>query len=213
MKQWFSCVLLMVATALPSGVQAGDDEQVRARELGVAPGIFQPGKHNAITDVAGVRVGQVTRIEGDDIRTGVTVILPHGDNLYQDKVPAGVSVANAFGKLTGALQIRELGEIETPIVLTNTLSVPQGADALVHWTLAQPGNEQVRSVNPIVGETNDGRLNNIRARVINRGDVLAAIKSAKTGPVAEGTVGAGTGTVAFGWKGVSAPVPANYRMR
>ncbi|WP_296600265.1 P1 family peptidase [Phenylobacterium sp.] len=173
----------------------------RARDLGLAPGVFAPGAANAITDVPGVLVGQVTRHEAPDIHTGVTAILPHAGNVFQDKVPAGVAVANGFGKLTGTTQIVELGEIETPIVLTNTLSVPRAADALITWTLAQPGNERVRSVNPVVGETNDGQLNNIRKRVITSEDVLAALKAAKGGPVEEGAVGAGSGTMAFDWKG------------
>lgn len=193
---------ILAAFALTAAsAHAADGPRHRARELGFAPGILQPGPLNAITDVAGVKVGQVTRIEGADVRTGVTAILPHGGNLYQDKVPAGVSIENAYGKLMGSTQIVELGEIETPIVLTNTLSVAQGADGVVAWTLDQPGNEQVRSVNAVVGETNDGYLNNIRKRVITREDVLRAIESAKTGPVEEGAVGAGTGTMAFDWKG------------
>lgn len=197
MKQFLSLVsVLMISTTA-----AAEPPRIRARALGVAPGTLQPGPLNAITDVAGVAVGQVTRIEGMDVRTGVTAILPHAGNLFQDKVPAGVAVANGFGKLTGTTQIVELGEIETPIILTNTLSVPQAADAAIAWTLAQPGNEAVASVNPVVGETNDSRLNNIRKRVITRDDVLAAIRSASTGAVTEGAVGAGTGTVAFGWKG------------
>jgi len=175
--------------------------RLRAREIGLAPGVLSPGPLNAITDVAGVRVGQVTRIEGDDIRTGVTAILAHAGNLFQDKVPAAVSIANGFGKMMGISQIRELGEIETPIVLTNTLSAPQGADGVIEWTLRQPGNEMVRSVNAVVGETNDGHLNNIRKRAVTRENVIQAIASAKEGPVEEGAVGAGTGTVAFGWKG------------
>lgn len=174
---------------------------MRARELGVAPGTLPTGPLNAITDVAGVRVGHRTRVEGDDIRTGVTAILPHGGNVFQDRTPAGFAVANGFGKMMGSTQIVELGEIETPIVLTNTLSASQAADALVHWTLGRPGNEKVRSVNAVVGETNDGELNDIRRRVITREDVLAAIDAAREGPVQEGAVGAGTGTVAFGWKG------------
>jgi D-aminopeptidase len=177
------------------------DARVRARDIGVAPGRLATGPLNAITDVPGVRVGQVTRVEGESVRTGVTAILPHTGNVFQDKVPAAVSVANGFGKMTALSQIRELGEIETPIVLTNTLSVPQGADGLIEWTLAQPGNEKVRSVNAVVGETNDGNLNDIRRRVITRQDVLIALSSAKDGAVEEGAVGAGTGTVAFGWKG------------
>lgn len=163
--------------------------------------MFATGPLNAITDVEGVRVGQVTRIEGPDVRTGVTAIVPHEGNVYQDKVPAGVAIENAFGKMAGSTQIQELGEIETPIILTNTLSVPQAADSIIAWTLAQPGNEQVRTVNAVVGETNDGTLNDIRRRAISRDDVLRAIQTASSGPVAEGSVGAGTGTLAFSWKG------------
>jgi D-aminopeptidase len=173
----------------------------RARDLGLTPGVLPPGPLNALTDVAGVRVGHVTLVEGDAVRTGVTAILPHGGNLYQDKVPAGLAVGNGFGKLMGGTQIAELGEIETPIALTNTLSVPQAAEAVIAWTLAQPGNEAVVSVNPVVGETNDSRLNDIRRRVVTPQHVLRAIEAAREGPVAEGCVGAGTGTVAFGWKG------------
>ncbi len=191
--------VVLAAVLMANSAQAA--ERPSARDLGVAPGVFAPGAANAITDVAGVKVGQVTRIEGADVRTGVTAILPHGGNLFQDKVPAGVAVANGFGKLTGTTQILELGEIETPIVLTNTLSVWRAADALVTWTLGQPGNEQVRSVNVVVGETNDGYLNNIRKRAITAEDVLETLRSAKPGPVEQGAVGAGTGTMAFDWKG------------
>jgi D-aminopeptidase len=173
----------------------------RARESGIAPGILPLGPLNAITDVQGVRVGHVTVIEGDDIRTGATAIVAHGGNVYQDKVPAGLAVGNGYGKLMGGTQIVEFGEIETPIILTNTLAVPRAADAILDWTLAQPGNEGVVSVNPVVGETNDGRLNDIRRRVLTAQMILRAIKTAKDGAVEEGTVGAGTGTVAFGWKG------------
>jgi len=176
-------------------------QRMRARELGIKPGIFSPGPLNSITDVPGVRVGHFTRIEGEDIRTGATAILPHGGNLYQDKVPAGVVVGNGFGKMMGSTQIVELGEIETPIVLTNTLAVPRAADAILDWTLNYPGNENVRSVNAVVGETNDGRLNNIRKRALTPEMIIQAIQNAHTGPVPEGSVGAGTGTVAFGWKG------------
>jgi len=190
---------VLAAAAVASSAQAAD--RPSARDLGIAPGVFSPGPNNAITDVAGVKVGHVTRIEGDDVRTGVTAILPHGGNLYQDKVPAGVAVANGFGKLTGTTQILELGEIETPVVLTNTLALPRAFDALLTWTLAQPGNEKVRSVNAVVGETNDGYLNNIRRRVITPDDVLKALREAKDGPVEQGAVGAGTGTMAFDWKG------------
>jgi len=173
----------------------------RARELGLVVGVLPPGPFNAVTDVPGVMVGQVTLIEGRDIRTGVTVVLPHGGNLYQDKVPAGISVGNGYGKLTGVTQIRELGTLETPIVLTNTLSVPTAADAVIDWTLGLPGNERVQSVNPVVGETNDGWLNDIRGRRVTRAHVLEAIRGASAGPVAEGAVGAGTGTTCFDYKG------------
>lgn len=176
-------------------------KRLRARELGVAPGILAPGPLNAITDVKGVRVGHVTLIKGKDIRTGATAILPHGGNLYRERVPAGLVVGNGHGKLTGGTQVAELGEIETPIVLTNTLAVPRAADAVLDWTLGYPGNKDVRSVNPVVGETSDGRLNNIRRRVLTPKIIRRAIQTAKGGPVEEGAVGAGTGTVAFGWKG------------
>jgi D-aminopeptidase len=173
----------------------------RARELGLAPGIYLPGPLDAITDVAGVRVGHKTLIEGDSVRTGVTAVLPHGGNLFQDKVAGAVFVGNAFGKLAGSTQVNELGTIETPVVLTNTLSVGVAVDAVVRYTLAQPGNEQVRSVNAVVGETNDGGLNDIRGQHVTGQHVLEAIARARDGPVAEGTVGAGTGTILFGWKG------------
>jgi D-aminopeptidase len=173
----------------------------RARDLGLAPGILPPGPLNAITDVAGVRVGQVTVIEGEGARSGVTAILPHGLNPYQHRVPAGVFAFNGFGKMAGVTQLEELGELETPILLTNTLAVGRAVEALVDWTLAQPGNEAVRSVNAVVGETNDGRLNDIRARGVTAAHMLAALDAATTGPVAEGSVGAGTGTMAFGCKG------------
>lgn len=176
-------------------------QRYRARDIGISPGKLSPGRLNAITDVAGVQVGHVTVIEGDDVRTGVTVVLPHKANIFRDKLPAGLAVANGFGKFVGATQIVELGEIETPIALTNTLSAPQAADALIEWTLVQPGNEDVKSVNPVVGETNDGILNNIRRRFVTRDHVLKALEAAADGQVEEGGVGAGTGTVAFGWKG------------
>lgn len=175
--------------------------RVRARELGVAPGVFAPGANNAITDVQGVRVGQVTLNEGNTVRTGVTAILPHGDNLYRSRVPAALHVGNGFGKFAGSTQLGELGEIETPILLTCTLCVWKAADAMVEWLLAKPGMEQVRSINPIVGETNDGGLNDIRARPVTATAVTRALESATSGPVTEGSVGAGTGTSAFGWKG------------
>jgi D-aminopeptidase len=180
----------------------GDEPQrPRARDLHVAPGVVPPGEHNAITDVPGVRVGHATLIEGDRIRTGVTAILPHDGNLFQEKVPGAVFVGNAFGKLAGSTQVEELGAIETPIILTNTLAVGTAVDAVVGYTLEQPGNEQVRSVNSLVGETNDGGLNDIRGRHVTREQVIAAIQAATSGPVAEGCVGAGTGCEAFGWKG------------
>ena len=172
----------------------------RARDLGIRPGIFPVGKQNAITDVNGVQVGHITLIEGDDLRTGVTAILPHGGNLFQEKVPAGIAVANGFGKLIGVTQVQELGEVETPIILTNTLAVPRAAEALIDWTLAYKGNENVRSVNPVVGETNDGVLNNIRKMAITKEHVLQAIDNASSDS-GEGCVGAGTGTVCFEWKG------------
>jgi D-aminopeptidase len=173
----------------------------RARELGIAPGALTPGPLNAITDVSGVRVGHTTVIEGDTVRTGVTAIVPHGGNLFQEKVTAAVFVGNAFGKLAGSTQVQELGTIETPIVLTNTLSVGTAIDAVVRWTLSQPGNENVRSVNAIVGETNDGGLSDIRGQHVTPEHVTTAIAQARTGAVPEGSVGAGSGTVAFGWKG------------
>ena len=173
----------------------------RARELGLSPGVLPVGTWNAITDVQGVQVGHVTLIEGEDVRTGVTAILPHDGNVFQEKVPAGIAVGNGFGKLTGSTQVEELGELETPLVLTNTLSVPRAAEAVIEWTLAQQGNEEVRSVNPVVGETNDGMLNNIRRMAVTKEYVIEAIENASSGTVPEGCVGAGTGTVCFGWKG------------
>jgi D-aminopeptidase len=174
---------------------------VRARALGVAPGIFRPGRHNAITDVAGVRVGHATVVAGDSVRTGVTAVLPHGGNLFFDRVPAAVHVGNAFGKFVGATQVQELGELETPVLLTCTLCVWRAADALAAELLAAPGWPTVRSINPVVGETNDGQLDDDRARPLPPDAVRAALRGAAGGPVAEGSVGAGTGTVAFGWKG------------
>jgi len=173
----------------------------RARDLGIAPGVFDPGPHNAITDVPGVRVGHSTLTQGDHIRTGVTAVLPHGGNLFQQKVAGAIHIFNAFGKLVGSTQVQELGQIETPILLTNTMSVWDAAAAMADWMLAKPGNENVRSINPVVGETNDGWLNDIRGRHVKAEHVRAALDSAADGPVAEGSVGAGTGTMAFGWKG------------
>lgn len=180
---------------------SAQDARPRARDLGLAPGIFSPGPHNAITDVAGVRVGHATVTLGDSVNTGVTAILPHGANLYQDRVPAALVVGNGFGKFIGVSQIQELGELETPILLTCTLCVWRAADAMVAWLLAQPGMAAVRSINPVVGETNDAGLNAIRSRPITAADVERALTSADSGEVAEGSVGAGRGTSAFGFKG------------
>jgi D-aminopeptidase len=193
-----SLTLALAALATPSMTDA--QSRPRARELGVAPGVFSPGVRNAITDVQGVLVGQTTVIEGDSVRTGVTAILPHGGNLYRDRVPAAVHVGNGFGKLLGVTQLRELGELETPILLTCTLCVWKAADFMVERLLSQPGMEQVRSINAVVGETNDGYLNAIRARPIRPEHVRAALDGAGT-EVLEGSVGAGTGTAAFSWKG------------
>jgi D-aminopeptidase len=190
------CALALLA-APPLAAQA----RMRARDLGVAPGIFKTGANNAITDVTGVKVGHATIISGDSIHTGVTAILPHGGNLYQDRVPAAVHVGNAFGKLVGSTQVKELGELETPILLTCTLCVWRAADALVAELLQQPGMEGIPSINPVVGETNDAYLNLIRLRPITPEAVHAALAAASGGPVAEGSVGAGAGTVAFEWKG------------
>ncbi|HEV7333387.1 MAG TPA: P1 family peptidase [Flavisolibacter sp.] len=173
----------------------------RARDIGLSIGVLSPGRWNAITDVSGVQVGQITIMKGDSVRTGVTVILPHPGNLFQQKVPAAVYVGNGFGKLAGTTQVRELGNIESPVVLTNTLSVSTAMDAVIDYTLAQKGNETVQSVNAVVGETNDGYLNDIRGRHVRKEDVLQAIRQARTGPIEEGSVGAGTGTVCFGFKG------------
>ena len=193
-----AATLLIVVSLITISAQP---TRPRARDLGVAPGVFPPGPLNAITDVAGVLVGHATIIEGDRVRTGVTAIVPHGGNLFQDKVPGAVFVGNAFGKLAGSTQVDELGTIETPILLTNTLSVGVAVAASAGWTLAQPGNEGVRSVNPLVGETNDGGLNDIRGQHVTKDHVLAAIAAAREGAVEEGSVGAGTGTQCFGWKG------------
>jgi D-aminopeptidase len=199
----FGLAVILSTAGHPAQVaaQRSADDRPRARDLGLSPGVFPPGPLNAITDVAGVRVGHVTLIEGDAIRTGVTAIVPHGGNLFLDKVPGGVFVGNAFGKLAGSTQVRELGTIETPIVLTNTLGVGAAVEGVVAYTLARAGNEAVRSVNALVGETNDGGLNDIRALTVRPADVIEAIERARGGPVEEGAVGAGTGTVAFGWKG------------
>jgi D-aminopeptidase len=195
---------LMVCGLVACGVSVlaqAPEGRPRARDLGLAPGVFAPGPLNAITDVDGVRVGHVTLTTGDTIRTGVTAVVPHGGNLFQDKVPGAVFVGNAFGKLAGSTQVDELGTIESPIVLTNTLSVGAAVEGVVRWTIAQAGNNNVRSVNALVGETNDSGLNDIRALAVRPDHVGEAIGAARGGAVAEGSVGAGTGTQAFGWKG------------
>ena len=181
--------------------QNTDAQMKRARDYGIEIGMLRTGSNNAITDVPGVKVGHVTLIEGESVRTGVTAILPHDENIFQQKVPAGIFVGNGFGKLAGYTQVEELGNLETPVVLTNTLSVPTAAAAVIEYTLRQPGNEGVTSVNAVVGETNDARINDIRGRHITTEHVLEAIRNAAGGPVAEGSVGAGTGTVCFGFKG------------
>ena len=191
-------IILLVLVVASQTVMA---QNKRIREYGIKIGVLPTGQANAITDVAGVKVGHTTLIIGDNIRTGVTAILPHSGNLFQQKVPAAIELGNGFGKLTGYSQVQELGNLETPIVLTNTLSVPTAADALIDWTLAQSGNEKVQSVNALVGETNDGGLNDIRGRHVAKNDVLSAIKHAKSGTLEEGNVGAGTGTICFDWKG------------
>lgn len=193
---------ILLALLISSSPLAGQAPQrTRARELGIAPGILSPGPLNAITDVAGVRVGHATIVEPPSLNTGVTAVLPHDGNLFREKVPVGLFVANGFGKLTGISQIRELGTLETPILLTSTLSVPRVADALVTYMLGLEGNDDVRSINPVVGETNDGYLTDIRSRPLGLPEVRAAIESASGGPVPEGSIGAGAGTVAFGFKG------------
>ncbi len=210
--------MLLVAGALVVGaalVHGRQEDRPRARDLGIRPGVFEPGPNNAITDVGGVRVGHATIVDGSRVRTGVTVILPHAGNLFRDKVPGAVFVGNAFGKLAGSTQVDELGTIESPIVLTNTLSVGTAVESVVAWTIAQPENHDVRSVNALVGETNDGGLNDIRGLHVRREHVLAAIRDAVEGPVVEGGVGAGAGTQAFGWKGgigsASRRLPARYQ--
>src|SRR3984885_15318658 len=194
-----AAILLVSLFGPAHGVPSGD--RPRASDLKIKVGILLPGPLDAITDVAGVEVGQTTIIRGNNIHTGVTAVLPHSGNLYREKVPAGIFVGNGFGKLAGSTQVDEMGDIETPILLTSTTSVPRVADALISYMLALPGNEDVLSINPVVSETNDGYLSDIRGRHIAPEDVFNAIKSAKTGPVEEGAVGAGTGTVVFGWKG------------
>jgi D-aminopeptidase len=192
---WLGPLLLLATLAAP-----GEAQKARARAHGIEPGTLVPGPRNSITDVPGVRVGQVTLVRGDSIRTGITAIVPHSGNLFLERVPAAISVGNGFGKLLGVTQVSELGELETPILLTCTLCVWKAADAMVAYLLEQPGMEEVRSINPVVGETNDGYLNAIRQRPIAPDDVREALRQAGS-TVQEGSVGAGTGTVAFGWKG------------
>ena len=201
---------VFAAASLPAAAQASggsvqsttqDPPRPRARDLGIEVGVFPPGEFNAITDVEGVLVGHATIVRGDSVRTGVTAIRPHGGNVFFDRVPAAIHTGNGFGKLLGVTQVRELGELETPVLLTCTLCVWQAADALVEWALDAQDMQGVRSINPVVGETNDGGLNDIRSRPVTAGDVRAALEGAAAGPVEEGAVGAGTGTSAFGWKG------------
>ncbi len=198
---WVLLYALATLTVMTGAVTAGETKRVRLRDAGIAIGTLPPGPFNALTDVEGVKVGHTTLIEGDAIRTGVTAIFPHGGDLFRDRVPAAIHVGNGFGKLLGVTQVDELGELETPVLLTGTLGVWRAADALVTWMLARPGMEHVRSLNPVVGETNDGFLNDIRARPLTPEHVFRALDAAAGGPVVEGAVGAGTGTVAFGWKG------------
>ena len=195
-----SIVALSLVTATVASSQASGNRP-RARDIGLVVGILPTGVRNAITDVEGVRVGQTTVVEGEDIHTGVTAILPHAGNVFDERVPAALFVGNGYGKITGVTQLRELGELETPILLTCTLCVWRAADAMAQWMLAKPGMSDVRSINPVVGETNDGTLNDIRRRAITVEHVVSALESASSGDVAEGSVGAGAGTVAFGWKG------------
>ncbi len=200
-KTIFSAMAVLLVTVTTIAQNSARNPRPRASDLGLKVGILPTGPLDAITDVAGVEVGQTTIIRGDDLRTGVTAILPHPGNLYRERVPGAVFVGNGFGKLAGSTQVDEMGDIETPILLTSTTSVPRVADALISYMLALPGNEDVLSINPLVGETNDGYLNDIRGRQITQNDVFAAMKDAKGGPVEEGSVGAGTGTVVFGFKG------------
>ncbi len=201
MQREFKLIVAIGFAILLTQASIAQEKRPRVRDLGLKIGVLATGENNAITDVTGVTVGQTTIIRGDNIRTGVTAILPHGGNLFQEKVPGAVYVGNGFGKLAGSTQVNELGEIETPILLTSTLSVPKTADFLLDYMLGLKGNENVRSINPLVAETNDGGLNDGRGRHITRDDVLNSLKNAKGAAVEEGTVGAGTGTVAFGWKG------------
>ncbi len=200
-RWWLLFAVLLIGPAVFADEIGPTSRRPRARQLGIQIGILPAGPGNAITDVAGVRVGHCTIIEGDSIRTGVTAVLPHADNLFRKKVPAAIVVGNGFGKLVGKTQVDELGTLESPIVLTNTLSTFAAADAVVAYQLKQPGNETVRSINPVVGETNDGYLNDIRRQYVRRKHVWKAIDGAQAGPVPEGSVGAGTGTRCFGMKG------------
>lgn len=201
MQRSLKLIVVIGIAMLVTQVDLAQQIRPRPRDLGIKIGVLPTGPLNNITDVGGVTVGQTTIIRGDNVRTGITAILPHGGNLFAEKVPAAIYVGNGFGKLAGSTQVNELGEIETPVLLTSTLSVPKTADFLIDYMLALKGNENVRSINPVVAETNDGGLNDIRGRWITREDVFAALKNAKSGPVEEGSIGAGTGTVAFGWKG------------
>jgi len=200
-NKFFAVVTLVALSASAAAQSTTPNARPRASDLGLQVGILPAGPLDAITDVAGVAVGHTTIIRGDNIRTGVTAVVPHPGNLYREKVPGAIFVGNGFGKLAGATQVEEMGDIETPILLTSTTSVPRVADALISYMLALPGNEDVLSINPVVGETNDGYLSDIRGRHITPDDVFSAVKNAKGGPVEEGAVGAGTGTVVFGWKG------------
>jgi D-aminopeptidase len=212
-KNLLAAAMVLLATTFVAAQSTTPHARPRASDLGLKVGILPTGSLDAITDVAGVEVGQTTIIRGDNIRTGVTAVLPHSGNLYREKVPGAVFTGNGFGKLAGSTQVDEMGNIETPILLTSTTSVPRAADALISYMLRLPGNEDVLSINPVVGETNDGYLSDIRGRHITPDDVLAALQNAKGGPVEEGAVGAGTGTVVFGWKGgigtSSRRLPAN----
>lgn len=201
MRLRLAVAVILVCSAVHAVAQPDASSRPRARDIGLAPGVLTPGELNAITDVDGVLVGQVTIWEGDHIRTGVTTILPHGGNIFQEKVPSAMYLGNAFGKLIGYTQVRELGFLESPIVLTGTLAVWNAANAVVTHLMALPGNEDIDSFNPVVGETNDGDLNDLRGRHVQEAHVLESIRIASGGPVQEGVVGAGTGTTAFGWKG------------
>src|SRR6202142_1087775 len=200
-NQPLTVAAVLLATAFAAAQNTTPTARPRASDLGLKVGVLPTGPLDAITDVAGVEVGHTTIIRGDNIRTGVTAVLPHSGNLYREKVPGAIFVGNGFGKLAGSTQVEEMGDLETPILLTSTTSVPRAADAPISYMLAVPGNEDVLPINPVVGKTNDGYLNDIRGRHLTLEDVFAAVKNAKGGPVEEGDVGAGTGTVVFGWKG------------